>query len=210
MDTTPAAWLRARPALTGSAPALHPDSVPDDPLALFLNWITSAAEAGVAEPHAATLATVDADGVPDARTLILKDVDERGWAFAGPRSSAKGRQLAANPAAALNFWWQPVLRAVRVRGPVVEASASESAADLAARSAAARAGVAEGDWVLWRVEPSRVEFWQGAPDRRHTRIVYARDGAGWIRRWLGGEELPHLPDDSARLPEWPMPWSTAD
>ncbi|MGO4678964.1 pyridoxamine 5'-phosphate oxidase family protein [Microbacterium sp. 2MCAF23] len=188
METTPAAWLRARPALTGSAPALHPGSVPNDPLALFLNWITTAAEAGVAEPHAATLATVDADGVPDARTLILKDVDERGWAFAGPRSSAKGQQLAANPAAALNFWWQPVLRAVRVRGPVREAASDESAADLAARSAAARAGVAEGDWVLWRIVPSRIEFWQGSTDRRHTRIVYTRDGSGWLRTRRDGEE----------------------
>lgn len=161
MDTTPAAWLRERPSLTGSAPTLHPESAPDDPLALFLNWITAAAEAGVAEPHATTLATVDADGVPDARTLILKDVDERGWAFAGTRSSAKGRQLAANPAAALNFWWQPVLRAVRVRGPVVEAPAGESTADLAARSATARAGVVDGDWALWRIVPSRIEFLAG-------------------------------------------------
>lgn len=187
MEITTAAWLRARPTLTGSAPTLHPDSPPDDPLALFLNWITTAAEAGVAEPHAATLATVDADGVPDARTLILKDADERGWAFAGPRSSAKGRQLAARPAAALNFWWQPQRRAVRVRGPVQEASAEESAADLQARSAAARAGVAEGDWVLWRVVPSRIEFWQGAEDRQHVRIVYVRDGSDWVRTWCGEE-----------------------
>jgi len=195
MDTTPAAWLRERPSLTGSAPALHPDAVPDDPLALFLNWITAAAEAGVAEPHAATLATADADGVPDARTLILKDVDERGWAFAGTRSSAKGRQLAANPAAALNFWWQPVLRAVRVRGPVAEAPAGESAADLAARSAAARAGVADGDWVLWRIVPSWIEFWQGSTDRRHTRIVYTREGDRWLRSWSGGEGARRSADE---------------
>lgn len=190
MDTTPAVWLRALPVLTGSAPALHPESVPDDPLALFLNWITTAAENGIPEPHAATLATVDAEGVPDARTLILKDVDERGWAFAAPRSSAKGRQLATVPAAALNFWWQPIARAVRVRGPVREASAAESAADLAARSPAARAGVAEGDWALWRIVPTRIEFWQGRRDRRHVRIVYTRAAAGWRRSWQGGEGAP--------------------
>ncbi|MBS1675409.1 MAG: pyridoxamine 5'-phosphate oxidase family protein [Actinobacteria bacterium] len=189
MDTVTAAWLRARPALTGTAPALHRDSTPQEPLALFQNWITAAAEDGVPEPHAMTLATVDADGLPDARTLLLKDVDERGWAFAGPRSSAKGRQLAANPVAALSFWWQPVLRAVRVRGPVQEASREDSAADLATRSAAARAGVAEGDWVLWRVVPTRVEFWQGAPDRRHTRIVYTPDADGWRHSW-NQEERP--------------------
>ncbi|WP_308773023.1 pyridoxamine 5'-phosphate oxidase family protein, partial [Brachybacterium paraconglomeratum] len=72
-------------------------------------------------------------------------MDERGWAFAGSRSSRKAAQLDAHPVAALNFWWQPVLRAVRVRGRIQEASVEESAADLAARSAEARAGVAPGE-----------------------------------------------------------------
>lgn len=176
MHTTPAAWLRSRPSLTGSPPALHPESVTGDPLALFLNWITGAAEAGVAEPHAATLATVDADGVPDARTLILKDVDERGWAFAGTRSSAKGRQLEATPAAALNFWWQPVMRAVRVRGPVQEAPAGESAADLAARPASARAGVAEGEGALAdRAEPDRVLAGGGGSPAHPHRVHPPRE-----------------------------------
>ncbi len=179
LDT--AAWLRAQPALSGSAPVFDTAALPDDPVALFLEWISHAAEAGVAEPHAAALATVDADGMPDARTLILKGVDTRGWAFAGPRSSAKAGQLAATPAAALNFWWQPLMRAVRVRGGVEEASPQECAADLAARSAAARADVADGDWVLWRIVPSRVEFWQGSRDRRHVRVVYTADGTGWRR-----------------------------
>lgn len=179
IDRDPARWLRAQPALAGVAPALDPADLPDDPVALFRSWIVQAADAGVAEPHAATLATVDADGVPDARTLILKDVGARGWAFAGPRSSRKGAQLAAHPAAALNFWWQPLVRAVRVRGEVHEATRDESAADLAARSAAARDGIADGEWVLWRLRPSRVEFWQGDADRRHSRIVFDRAGDAW-------------------------------
>lgn len=172
-------WLRGRHALTGVAPEWDLDALPDDPAALFTTWVRIAAAAGVAEPHTVTLATVDAAGVPDARTLILKRIDERGWAFASTRSSRKGRQLADAPAAALNFWWQPQVRAVRVRGRVVEATAEESAADLAARSAAARADVTDGDWVLWRIVPSRIEFWQGSRDRRHTRVVYAPHGDGW-------------------------------
>jgi pyridoxamine 5'-phosphate oxidase len=187
-DASPmTAWLRAQPSLTGAAPELELDDLPDGPVELFLAWIQDAVRSGVPEPHAVTLATVDADDMPDARTLLLKDVGAGGWSVAGQRSSRKGAQLAAHPAAALNFWWQPIMRAVRVRGTVREASRAESDADLAARSAAARAGIAPGDWVLWRIEPTRVEFWQGSPDRRHTRIVYtARDGS-WTRSVLGGE-----------------------
>lgn len=89
--------------------------------------------------------------------------------------------------AALGFWWQPIVRAVRVRGSVEEATAKESAADLAARSAAARADVDPGDWVLWRIRPVHVEFWQGSPDRRHARILFDRVGETWTRRGADGE-----------------------
>lgn len=172
-------WLRAQPAQRGAAPALDLDELPAAPEPLFEEWIRTAAEAGTAEPHGATLATVDESGVPDARTLILKAVDERGWAFASTRESRKGAQLAVSPAAALNFWWQPVIRAVRVRGRVVEATREESAADLAARSASARAVVGSDEWVLWRIVADRVEFWQGSRDRHHLRIVYSRAADGW-------------------------------
>lgn len=180
-------WLRGQPSLVGTPPALSIDSLPDDPVGLFSEWIMDAAERGVAEPQATTLATVDARGVPDSRTLILKDVTERGWAFAGPRSSAKGVQLAQSPAAALNFWWQPIRRAVRVRGSVREATSAESDADLAARSATARAGIRPGDWVRWWLEPTTVEFWQGTADRRHIRIIYASDGERWVRSLVNVE-----------------------
>ncbi len=139
-----------------------------------------------------TLSTIGADGMPDARTLILKDVDARGWAFAGRGSSRSGAQLAANPVAALTFWWQPMVRAVRVRGRVVRATRAESEADLLSRSAAARAGVPSEDWTLWRLQPTRVEFWQGSTDRRHTRIVYHLNGDGWSMDIApGGDSSEH-------------------
>lgn len=188
-------WLRAQASLIGTPPELDLDALPDDPVALFAQWIALAADSGVAEPHAATLATVDAAGMPDARTLLLKDVSDRGWAFAGSRASTKGAQLAESPAAAMNFWWQPARRAVRVRGPVHEATAAESDADLAERSAAARAGIEPGEWVRWWLEPVRVEFWQGAADRRHVRIVYLRDGTGWTRRLVSGEDGERTQDE---------------
>ncbi|WP_311259391.1 pyridoxamine 5'-phosphate oxidase family protein [Microbacterium sp. WCS2018Hpa-9] len=179
-------WLKGRHALTGLAPDWDLGALPDDPSALFATWLRAAADGGVAEPHTVTLATVDTDGLPDARTLILKRIDERGWAFASTRSSRKGAQLAASPAAALNFWWQPQVRAVRVRGRVEEATPEESAADLAARSTAARAEVADGDWVLWRIVPTRIEFWQGSRDRRHTRVIFDAVDDGWSRSITGG------------------------
>lgn len=179
-------WLRGRHALTGVAPDWDLGALPDAPSALFATWLRAAADSGVPEPHTVTLATVDADGLPDARTLILKRIDDRGWAFASTRSSRKGAQLAASPAAALNFWWQPQVRAVRVRGRVEEATPEESAADLAARSAAAQAEITDGDWVLWRIVPTRVEFWQGSRDRRHTRVVFDAVDGGWSRSITGG------------------------
>ncbi|MDN3445368.1 pyridoxamine 5'-phosphate oxidase family protein [Microbacterium sp. APC 3901] len=187
LDTTPLnEWLKGRHALTGLAPDWDLGAIPDDPRTLFATWLRAAAADRVPEPHTVTLATVDADGLPDARTLILKRIDERGWAFASTRSSRKGAQLAASPAAALNFWWQPQVRAVRVRGRVEEATREESAADLAARSPAARAEVADGDWVLWRIVPTRIEFWQGSRDRRHTRVIFDAAAGGWSRTIVGG------------------------
>jgi len=204
---TMAAWLRSIPSLTGTAPGPDAEPLPAAPEELFARWIRQAVDAGVPEAHGATLATVDADGIPDSRTLILKDLGPEGWAFAGPRASAKGAQLAAQPAAALNFWWPGVLRAVRVRGRVVEASAEESAADLAARSPAARDGVAPGAWVLWRLVAERVEFWQGSLDRKHLRTIYRREGQQWRRSGAEIDEaLPPLPADGSRDPERPMPW----
>ncbi|WP_394275568.1 pyridoxal 5'-phosphate synthase [Luteococcus sp.] len=187
---TMADQLRRIPSLSGRALELNVETLPHDPVVLFRSWLETALEFGVQEPHAVSLATVDAVGVPDARTLILKDVDERGWAFAGTASSTKGRQLAVNPVAAIDVYWQPIMRAVRVRGRVFEATPAECDADLAARSQTARASVAPGDWRLWRLVPSQVEFFQASVDRQHTRVVYNTfDGAWMLRVQRGGREI---------------------
>lgn len=172
--------LRKIPSLTGVAPPLGEfEDLPDEPVAMFLEWLNQAVDAGVPEPHTTTLSTVDAEGTPDARVLILKDVDDSGWAFASLASSQKGQQLNSCPAAAMTFWWPLAARSVRVRGEVVEAFREESEADLRARSPAGQRGVDPDDWTLWRIKPSRVEFWQGSTDRHHTRIIYIRSNDGW-------------------------------
>jgi pyridoxamine 5'-phosphate oxidase len=132
-------YLRSLPVFAGTIRGFDADAVPADPVELFGRWLREAVDDGVPEPHAMTLSTVDIEGAPDARTLILKDIDEQGWWFATNASSVKGIQLAAHPTAALTFYWPSVTRQIRVRGPVIMGSPELNAADFRSRSTAARA-----------------------------------------------------------------------
>ncbi|MEU6895833.1 pyridoxal 5'-phosphate synthase [Streptomyces sp. NPDC046557] len=125
-------------------PSFDPGTAPAEPLELFREWFTHAARAGQPEPHTMSLATVDADGRPDVRTLMLHDADARGWHFASHATSAKGSQLAGQPAAALGFYWPAVGRQIRVRGRVTACGPQESREDLAVRSRAALAAALTG------------------------------------------------------------------
>jgi pyridoxamine 5'-phosphate oxidase len=133
------AFLRTLPVLTGSSPEFDVDTAPVEPLALFSAWLQHAVDAGVPEPHAMNISTVDAHGMPRARVLILKAVDEAGWHFAVNSISQKGHDLDANPVAALTFYWPSLVRQVRVVGPVVSDGATASAADFQARPLESRA-----------------------------------------------------------------------
>lgn len=125
-------------------PAFDPATAPEAPLTLFHRWFVEAVAAGQSEPHAMTLATADADGRPDVRTLLLHGADERGWHFASHATSAKGRQLAGRPWAALGFYWPARGRQIRVRGAVSAAGPVESRADLGVRSTGALASALTG------------------------------------------------------------------
>ncbi|MFE6223532.1 MULTISPECIES: pyridoxal 5'-phosphate synthase [unclassified Streptomyces] len=125
-------------------PAFDPEAAPAEPLPLFHTWFLGAVAAGQPEPHTVALATAGADGRPDVRTVMLHDADARGWHFASHATSAKGRQLAANPRAALGFYWPAQGRQVRVRGPVTTASREEAYADLHARTTGALAAALTG------------------------------------------------------------------
>lgn len=171
--------LRAIPNLLGSAPLPAFDAPPPRPELLFLDWFRQALEAGVPEPHAATLSTVDQHGMPDARVLVLKDLTEDGrFAFAGGAGSAKARQLAAQPSAALTFWWQPQARSVRLRGPVVRASAAEAAHDDHERAPLARAIALVGRQSEELKDPSAVE-----PAVGEARARLEQDPALTAPRW---------------------------
>jgi pyridoxamine 5'-phosphate oxidase len=96
------------------------------PIRQFEKWFADAVAANVEAPEAMTLATAAPDGAPSARMVLLKGVDHRGFVFFTNYESQKGRELAANPRAALVFYWTPLHRQVRVTGSVAQVSRDES------------------------------------------------------------------------------------
>jgi pyridoxamine 5'-phosphate oxidase len=120
-------------------PAFDPKVAPARPDDLFATWLQQALDAGVREPHAVNLSTVDADGRPDSRILLLKSFAHGRWGFATSRGSRKGVELTSQPWGALTFYWREVGRQVRVRGHVVDTGPQEAARDFRARSPASRA-----------------------------------------------------------------------
>ena len=87
-----------------------------DPIALFQIWLQEAVDSGLKEPGAMTVATVDIDGAPDARMLLLKGADERGFVFFTNMESPKALALLRDPRSALCFYWMPLDKQVRIRG----------------------------------------------------------------------------------------------
>ena len=112
----------------------------DEPLRQFERWFAEAVDAGVLEPNAMTLATVGADGRPSTRIVLLKGVDAAGVVFYTNYDSRKGRELAANPQAALQFHWVELQRVVRIEGRAERTSADESDAYYASRPVDSRIG----------------------------------------------------------------------
>jgi pyridoxamine 5'-phosphate oxidase len=101
-------------------------NAPASPYMLFGQWFRDAETAGLPEPCAMTLATATADGVPDARMVLLRGVDERGFVFYTNYRSRKAGELAQNPRAALVMYWAPPMRQIRVEGQVEKITAEES------------------------------------------------------------------------------------
>ena len=120
--------------------SLDVTTVDPDPIRQFERWFAEAQEASVQEPNAMTLATATPDGVPSARVVLLKGVDPGGFVFFTDYRSRKGTELAANPEAALVFFWQPLERQVRVVGRVSRTSPEESAGYFATRPEGSRLG----------------------------------------------------------------------
>jgi pyridoxamine 5'-phosphate oxidase len=114
--------------------------VPADPFALFGTWFADAKAAEPIDPNAMALATVDADGQPSVRMVLLKDYDERGFVFYTNLESRKGRALATNPVAALLFYWKALGRQIRIEGPTEPVAAAEADEYYSSRPRGSRIG----------------------------------------------------------------------
>lgn len=156
-----------------------------EPIGLFIDWLGDAKGTEPNDPNAMALSTVDADGAPDSRMVLLKDVDARGLTFYSNRESAKGLDLAAHPRAALLFHWKSLRRQVRVRGRVEPVSAAEADAYFASRARESRIGA-------WASDQSRPLESRAALETAVARETARFEGAEVPRpeRWTGWRLVP--------------------
>ena len=189
--------------------SLSKSDVASDPIAQFSVWFDQALKADVAEPNAMSLATVNAQGRPSSRIVLIKEFDQRGFCWFTNYASKKGHDLEINPHAALLFHWVVLERQVRIEGRVEKMSAEESdhyfhSRPLGSRHSAIASQQSEevdsrklletrmaevveqaGEqparpehWGGYRLQPERLEFWQGRRSRLHDRIVYTKHADG--------------------------------
>jgi pyridoxamine 5'-phosphate oxidase len=156
-----------------------------DPIALFADWLALAVKKEPNDANAMALATVDDAGLPDARMVLLKDIDARGLTFYTNLESAKGTQLAANPKAAAVFHWKSIRRQVRFRGVVEPVTAVEADAYFATRARGARIGA----WASAQSRPLESRF----ALEKQVAAKAAKYGLGDIPRpdhWSGYRLIP--------------------
>ncbi|PHP67104.1 pyridoxamine 5'-phosphate oxidase [Zhengella mangrovi] len=126
----------------------------DEPLKLFSDWLKDAEASEINDPNAMAVATVDEDGLPDVRMVLLKDFDAHGFVFYTNFESAKGREILATRKAALCFHWKSLRRQVRVRGPVEIVSDAEADDYYASRARGSRIGA----WASKQSRPLESRF----------------------------------------------------
>lgn len=191
---------------------LTEQQLPANPTALLTQWLEEATTER--EPNAAALGTVNEDGFPSVRFVLIKEVHQKGLVFFTNYESRKGQHLAMNPVAALTFWWPSAERQVRVEGTVSKLPAAQSDAYFLSRPRESQIGavaspqstviasravleeranelaqpgtnlVRPGWWGGYIVAPTRYEFWQGRVGRLHDRFEALPVGAAWEWRRL--------------------------
>jgi pyridoxamine 5'-phosphate oxidase len=157
----------------------------EDPIELFGEWLRDAGKSEPNDPNAMALATVDGDGLPDVRMVLLKGYDTRGFVFYTNFESAKGREILGSMKAALVFHWKSLRRQVRVRGAVEVVSHSEADAYYASRPRDSRIGA----WASQQSRPLESRF---ALEKAVARYA-ARYAVGEVPRppyWSGFRIIP--------------------
>ncbi|WP_334127798.1 pyridoxamine 5'-phosphate oxidase [Sneathiella sp.] len=157
----------------------------EDLLGEFRNWMAEAEKSEPEDPNAMALATTDTNGQPSVRMVLLKAADERGFVFYTNYGSQKGRELLANPKAAICFHWKSLRRQVRVQGRVEQVSAAEADAYFASRARDSRIGA----WASRQSQPMEGRFTLEAEVAKYA----ARYAIGAIPRpdyWSGFRILP--------------------
>lgn len=158
-----------------------------DPIEQFRAWMVDAEQSEPNDPNAMTLATCTPDGVPSARMVLLKGVDDRGFLFYTNLGSAKAAELAANPRAALCFHWKSLRRQVRVSGPVGPVSDAEADGYFATRARISQLGA----WASKQSRPLKGRFELEARVAKYT----ARFSIGSVPRppfWSGFYVSPEV------------------
>jgi pyridoxamine 5'-phosphate oxidase len=157
----------------------------DEPLRLFGAWFDEARRSEPADPDAMALATVDGDGLPNVRMVLLKGFDERGFVFYSNQQSQKGRELADRAAAGAVFHWKSLKRQVRLRGPVERVADAEADAYFATRARLSQIGA----WASKQSAPleTRLAF------EKAVALATARYAVGQVPRppfWVGYRLVP--------------------
>jgi pyridoxamine 5'-phosphate oxidase len=177
---------------------LDESDVDADPSRQFHAWLREALAAEVPEPTAMTLATVDDEGSPSARIMLLKALDERGFVFYTNYESRKGHELASRPLAALTFFWKELERQVRIEGAVEKVSAAESDEYFASRPLGSRIGawastqsatIASRPWLEARVKAAEAQYGESPPRPPHWggfRVI-----PDWLEFWQGRQSRLH-------------------
>lgn len=150
------------------------EQVDPDPVAQVRRWLDDAVGFGIAEPNAMVIATADADGRPSARTVLLKHLDERGFAFYTNLQSRKSDELATNPRCALVFPWHAMERQIRVEGMADKLSTDEVEAYFHSRPRESQLGA----WASQQSQP--------VPSREELDLQYA----SYDRQFPEGSEIP--------------------
>lgn len=203
--------LTGNPDLVGDSGL---DTPPNNPLELLHAWFDAAIQLKVCEPYSITLATVDSNGHPSTRVVLLKGFDERGLLFATSEESKKGKDLEENPWAACTLWWRETVQQINCKGRVFKLSAAESDAMFKERITAAQAIAAvskqssllsdekllresvdnliamqtkiarPNSWHGYVLELNSIEFWHGSADRFHKRLRYDLVDGQWNHQRL--------------------------